>query len=187
MFTFQFHFNESGISFQNGVYLLLLIVQNSSDYTLAHVALDVATTLPHIYATGIVMFGSVLCWSAAESLRAVRREIQNSRSLVPFLERDGFAQQILWWTEKQNLVCQLVEHINQSFGFIILVEISYAFVSIIATSFYILVGVTSTRYDSLILSAFITFRNLFHLWIITYLADIITEEVYTTENMFFLN
>ena len=85
------------------------------------------------------------------------------------------------------MLSQSMIKINLSFGFIILVEISYAFVSIIATSFYILVGVTSTRYDSLILSAFITFRNLFHLWIITYLADIITEEVYTPENIFFKN
>lgn len=143
---------------------------------------------PMFIYSGICLFGS-LCGIAYAMLNIIGKQIQIRRR-IRCDEHDFWHRQLTAWKIKYFFIEQFVYHINQCYGFFLLVVLTSYFVRMINISFVFLYSfirqnfVARNSYQLNVgLHAFYLIQDFVHFSIIVYLPHLIRQEVYFTLNI----
>ena len=90
-----------------------------------------------IYATTGRMLFYLLCRIISENYVNIRKEIELIKSSV-VLNVDVVSDRLTTLSHQHLLVCQCVDKLNESFGLILLIEITYIFINEINSAMYLL-------------------------------------------------
>lgn len=124
-----------------------------------------------IYATSTTIMFCLFCYTSTVLFRSLRVQTEG----LSLHQADRLA------TIKRQyiLACEVVDCLNDCFGWSVLLSVSSLFVSLINSSFYIF---EETKEGFTVIDAAFTARNLLELWIICVQADGITKQVRQFEN-----
>ena len=153
-----------------------------------NIVVDVLNLGLEMYPNSAVVLFFILGWSISVSFEAIRFEIDSATNKQ--MTDDVFTLQLDKWKRIHLASCQATDLLNHCFGIILLTEITFIFMDVIAGTFFLLFAFIE---DNIVADAWMPLSlsfislNLLHLLALSYIADIISIEViqFNIFNQFF--
>ena len=167
------------ITLQEIVYdgLLLSVTQRGNDSTFSLLA-SAASGCSQLYAISAIALFVCLGWLTSIVLEALVQDIQSylNKSCADHL------QLVVKWKRTHVLVCEFVQHINDCFGLVLLIFIAKQFICIINDAFVTIAAFRAMNRASVadVLSIMAITKNLFYLYMVTYVSEKIRNQVFIT-------
>lgn len=145
--------------------------------------LGAASNGSHLYPTSAIALFVCLGWVTSIMLDALVKDIQSypiQGSVASHASNHlSVGLLALEWKQMHVLVCEFLQHINCCFGLVLLMFISKQFVCIINDAFMTTITLQTTNRVSVVnvLSVLATMKNLFYLYMVTYVSEKIRNQV----------
>ena len=146
------------------------------DYGWLWILLNVLWWSSNIYATTGRMLFYLLCRIISENYVNIRKEIELLKNNI-FVIEDFVSVRLSKLSHRHLLVCQCVDQLNESFGLILLIEITYIFINEISTAMYLLTTIYTANWLWLPISLLWNIYNTVNFSIICFSSCRVKNEV----------
>lgn len=160
------------------IWLTLYFHLTTAQHSFTVAFFDAALIVTQIFPTSILLLYCLLSLSAALNFQQLVEEINEVHKSGWLETNDIMVVQLKTWRRNHALVCDFVDKIHNCYGIILLIKISYLFVAVINSSFYLLIGIVDmTSNVELIINLAFIIEHFMHLFIISGVSDKVFNEV----------
>ena len=130
-----------------------------------------------LYPSAATTLYGLVGWTIARMFQTIRMQVEEHHKMtIPLIEE----KTLLMWKKTHRLTCDLVHHLNRCFSFILIINVTYVFISSISYTFYFLANFKQDANASLVdltAAAIALSKGFTQMWIIAFLPSAIRHEV----------